>query len=154
MALPGRDGSGGTGTVTSDYVFEGSKPDILVQSGNQVVQAVTIYARETEFDIEFQFTITKTEYMGAGPQAEAGLRAGWLQAIGIADHVVGVSVVQDVNPAGFLRDYVIVTVGTDDGVFTADTQILFDNANTRGAFQQIANTWAKVAKTVPPGYEG
>jgi hypothetical protein len=142
---------GGTGTVTSDYDFTGSEPSILVESGNRVVKAVTLYAREKEFGIEFQFTIPRTEYMGSGPEGAAGLRAGWLQAIGIADHVQAVSVVQDVNAQGFLRDYVLVTVGSDDGQFTADTQILLDSANTPGAFQQIANTWAAVAKTIPAG---
>jgi hypothetical protein len=142
---------GGPGTVTGDYKFLGSEPTILVESSSKVVQAVTLYAQELEFSIQFQFTISLQEYMGSGPQAAAGLRAGWLQAIGIADHVQAVSVVQDVNAAGFLRDYVLVNVGTDDGAFTADTSFLLDNANTPGAFQKIADTWAAVAKTVPAG---
>lgn len=143
MALT-QDGSGEPGDggpITGDYEVTGQEPDILVLGGNRVVQAETIYAKEKTFGIEFQFTIPRDEYMGSGPQAAAGLRASWLQTIGNHDHVTAVFVTQDVNPQNLLRDYVFVTVGTADGLQTAQTRILLDAANTPGAFQQIDNTY-------------
>lgn len=148
MALTAGDSGtpGSGGPVNGDYVVTGQEPDILVMSGNRVVSAETIYARETTFGIDFQFTIPMTEYMGSGPQAAAGLRASWLQTIGNHDHVTGVYVTQDVNAQNLLRDYVFVTVGTDDGLQTATTRILLDNANTPAAFQQIDNAYAALVK--------
>jgi len=153
MALTATDSGidGGGGPVTGDYIVTSQEPDILVYQGNRVVQAQTIFARETTFGIDFQFTIPQTEYMGAGPQASAGLRASWLQTIGNHDHVVAVYVTQDLNPQNLLRDYVFVTVGTDDGLQTAQTRILLDNANTPGAFQQIDNTYNALIAAGQPG---
>ena len=148
MALTATDSGsdGGGGPVTGDYEVTGQEPDILVLSGNRVVAAETIYARELTFGIDFQFTISRDEYMGAGPQASAGLRASWLQTIGNHEHVTAVYVTQDVNAQNLLRDYVFITVGTPDGLQSAQTRILLDNANTPGAFQQIDNTYQALVR--------
>lgn len=141
----GADGGTG-GPVTGDYEVTGQEPDILVLSGNRVVAAETIFAREKTFGIDFQFTIPTTEYMGSGPNAAAGLRAEWLQTIGNHEHVTAVYVAQDVNPQNLLRDYVFVTVGTDDGLQQAQTKFLLDNANTPAAFGLIDAAWKALAK--------
>ena len=148
-ALEG-DGGGG-GAEPGGYEVTGQEPDILVLGGNRVVAAETIYARETMFGIDFQFTISRDEYMGAGPQASAGLRASWLQTIGQHEHVTAVYVTQDLNPQNLLRDYVFVTVGTDDGLQSAQTRFLLANANTPAAFQQIDDTYAALIRAGQPG---
>lgn len=148
MALT-QEGSGSPGDggpVTGDYEVTGQEPDILVLSGNRVVQAETIYAREKTFGIDFQFTIPRDEYMGSGPQAAAGLRASWLQTIGNHEHVTAIYVTQDVNAQNFLRDYVFVTVGTPDGLQEAQTRFLLDNANTPGAFGAIDAAYAALVR--------
>jgi hypothetical protein len=151
LSTEGSGEPGDGGPVTGDYEVTGQEPDILVMSGNRVVQAETIYARELTFGIDFQFTIPRDEYMGAGPQASAGLRASWLQAIGNHPNVTAVYVTQDVNPQNLLRDYVFVTVGTPDTLQQAQTRILLDNANKPGAFQQIDDTYAALIRAGQPG---
>jgi len=139
------------GPVNGDYVVTGQEPDILVQSGNRVVQAMTIYSRETTFDIDYQFTIPLTVYNGEGPQVAAADRASWLQTIGNHENVVAVTVVQDVNPQNLLRDYVYVTVGDPDFVQTTQTRFLLDDANTPGAFALIDQAYANLTKAGQPG---
>ena len=144
--------SEGTGTagnpVTGDYQVTGQEPDILVLAGNRVVPAQTIYAREKTYGIEFQFTIAQTVYAGEGPNVAAADRAMWLQQIGADEHVQAVWVDKDTNAQGFLRDYVFVTVGTDDGLNTTLVRILLDSANTPGAFQAIADAWSRIEQTL------
>lgn len=142
------DGSGGPGDggpITSQFTVVSQEPDILVQTGNKVVQAETIYARELTFGIDYQFTIPLTTYMGEGPEAAAGLRAEWLQTLGNHEHVVGLYVTQDVNAQNLLRDYVFITVGTDDLQNTTQIRVLLDNANNPGTFQAIDDAWNRVA---------
>jgi hypothetical protein len=133
------------GPITGQFEVTGQEPDIMVLSGNRVIKAETIYAKELTFGIDYQFTIPFDQYMGSGPEGAAGLRAEWLQALGNHEHVVGLYVSQDVNDQNLLRDYVFVTVGTEDLQHTAVTRILLDNANTPAAFTQIDLTWKTVA---------
>ena len=146
-----QDGSGmpgDGGPITNTFQVTNQEPDILVRAGNKVVQAETIYARELTFGIEYQFTIPLTEYMGSGPTAAAGLRAGWLQTLGNHDHVVGLYVTQDTNPQNLLRDYVFITVGTDDLENTTVVRVLLDNANDPGTFTKIDEAWKVVSATL------
>lgn len=143
-----QDGSGTPGDggpITSQFQVTGQEPDIIVQTGNRVKQAETIYARELTFGIEYQFTIPLDEYMGSGPDAAAGLRAEWLQTLGNHEHVVGLYVTQDVNAQNLLRDYVFITVGTDDLENTAQVRVLLDNANNPRTFGLIDQAWNRVA---------
>jgi hypothetical protein len=139
------------GNVTGDYTVTGQEPDILVQSGNRVVQAMTIYATETTFGIAYQFTIPLTVYNGEGPQVAAADRSSWLQTIGNHEHVVAVFVTQDVNPQNLLRDYVYVTVGDPAFTQTTQTRFLLDNANTPGAFALIDQAYANLVRASQPG---
>ena len=139
------------GPVNGDYTVTGQEPDILVQQGNRVVQAMTIYATETTFNIAYQFTIPLTTYMGEGPQVAAADRSSWLQTIGNHENVVAVFVTQDVNPQNLLRDYVYVTVGDPAFVQTAQTRFLLDEANTPGAFALIDQAYAALVKAGQPG---
>ena len=149
-----QDGSGQPGDggpITSQFQVVSQEPDILVQVGNKVIPAETIYARELTFGIEYQFTIPLTEYMGEGPQAAAGLRAEWLQTLGNHEHVVGLYVTQDVNAQNLLRDFVFITVGTDDLQNTTQIRVLLDNANNPGTFQAIDNAWSRVSGALTAG---
>lgn len=148
------DGSGNPGDggpITRQFSVTGQEPDILVQAGNKVVQAETIYAREDTFGIDYQFTIPLTEYMGSGPAAAAGLRAEWLQTLGNHEHVVGLYVTQDVNAQNLLRDYVFITVGTDDLENTTLVRVLLDNANNPGTFTLIDQAWQRVSSSLTAG---
>lgn len=147
LANDGSGNPGDGGPITSQFQVLGQHSDILVQSNNQVVQAETIYAQEDTYGIQYQFTIPLTVYMGEGPEAAAGLRAEWLQTLANHDHVVGLYVTQDVNAQNLLRDYVFITVGTDDLVNTTEIRVLLDNANNPSTFQAIDNAWNRVASS-------
>ena len=139
----------GADPVTGDYEVTGQEPAIEVLSGNRVVPAQTIYARELSFGISFQFTLPQDVYMGIGPQAAAADRASWLQLVAKLDYVQAVWVDQDTNAQGLLRDYAFVTVGTADGLNTAMTRVLLDNLNTPAALQQIEDAWTHLQSTLP-----
>lgn len=146
MALPVEpDGGGaapGSFTVLNQY------PDLLSQSATRVVNAETIVARENIYGVTYQFTIPMTEYMGAGPDASAGLRAGWIQAMAAHQHVVGMSYTQDLNQAGALVDQMIVAVGTPDGENTAELVLPLASLNAPASFQKVDDLYAIVARTV------
>lgn len=146
-----QDGSGNPGDggpITSQFQVTGQMPDIFQQSVGKTIPAETIYARELTFGIEYQFTIPLTEYMGEGPSAAAGLRAEWLQTLANHEHVVGLYVTQDVNAQNLLRDFVFITVGTDDLENTTQIRVLLDNANNPSTFQQIDNAWNRVSSSL------
>lgn len=145
MALPVEVDGGGA--APGSFTVLGQYPDLLVQSATRVVNAQTIVARENIYGVSFQFTIPMTEYMGEGPDAAAGLRAGWIQAMAAHDHVVGMTYTQDVNAAGTLVDQMVITVGTPDGENTADLTIPLAQLNAPGSFQKVDDLYAIVART-------
>jgi len=137
----------GGGTEPGSFTVTGQYPDILVQSATRVVNAETIVARENIYGISFQFTIPMAEYMGAGPQASAGLRAGWIQAMAQHDHVIGMAYTQDVNASGTLVDQMVITVGTPDGEQSADLTLPLSQLNSPASFQRVDDLYAIVART-------
>ena len=145
MALPVEVDGGGA--EPGSFTVLGQYPDLLVQSATRVVNAQTIVARENIYGVSYQFTIPMTEYMGAGPEASAGLRAGWIQAMAAHAHVIGMAYTQDVNAAGTLVDQMVITVGTDDGEQAADLTIPLASLNAPGSFQKVDDLWAIVART-------
>jgi hypothetical protein len=145
MVLPVDDGGGGASP--GDFTVLGQYPDLLVQSATRVVNAQTIIAKDDLYGISFQFTIPMTEYMGAGPEASAGLRAGWIEAMAQHDHVIGMAYTQDVNAAGTLVDQMIITVGTPDGEQAADLTIPLSALNSPSSFQKVDDLYAVVART-------
>jgi len=145
MVLPVDDGGGGA--APGDFTVLGQYPDLLVQSATRVVNAQTIVAKDDLYGISFQFTIPMTEYMGAGPEASAGLRAGWIEAMAQHQHVIGMAYTQDVNAAGTLVDQMIITVGTPDGEQAADLTIPLSALNNPSSFQKVDDLYAVVART-------
>jgi len=145
MVLPVDDGGGGANP--GDFTVLGQYPDLLVQSATRVVNAQTIIAKDDLYGISFQFTIPMTEYMGAGPEASAGLRAGWIEAMAQHQHVIGMAYTQDVNAAGTLVDQMIITVGTPDGEQAADLTIPLSALNNPSSFQKVDDLYAVVART-------
>jgi hypothetical protein len=145
MALPVEPD--GAGADPGSFTVIGQYPDLLVQSATRVVNAETIVARENIYGVSFQFTIPMTEYMGEGPQAAAGLRAGWIQAMAQHQHVIGMAYTQDVNASGTLVDQMIITVGTPDGEQSADLTIPLSALNAPSSFQKVDDLYAIVART-------
>lgn len=138
----------GEGAPPNSFQVLGQYPDLLIQSATRVVNAQTIIARELIYGVTFQFTIPMTEYMGEGPQAAAGLRAGWIEAMAQHTHVTGLTYTQDVNSSGALVDQMIVTVGTSDLANTAELTYPLEQLNTPAAFQAVDDLYAKLAASL------
>lgn len=139
---------GGEGAPPAVGKVDGQEPDLLVLSAGKVVNAQTIHAHDLIYGVAFSFTIPMTEYMGEGPDAAAGLRAEWIQAMAQHEHVVALTYTQDANRAGGLVDEIIVTVGTPDESSTADVAIPLAQLNTPGAFQRVDDLYAVLAKSI------
>ena len=138
----------GIGAPPAVAHVDGQYPDILIQGANRVVNAQTIIAHDLIYGVSFQFTIPMQEYMGAGPDASAGLRAEWIQTMAQHAHVVGLSYTQFVNRQGGLTDQMIVTVGTPDGENEAEITLPLEGLNTIGAFDQVDALYAALAHSI------
>lgn len=139
------EGSGpGTGPGGKDYVIVSQEPNVLNQAGGKVVDAVTVFATETTYDVGYTFTVATSTWQGAIFDVYAADVASWIKVIAEHDHVVGLYGAQDVDANGLLQDYLFVTVGIDGTDSTALTQILLKNANTPAAFAKIDATYAQL----------
>lgn len=145
MVLPA--GDGGAPSTTGGFHVISQRPDLLVRSASDVVDAVTITAEDDVFLVIFSFTISRQEWQGIGTQVAAADRALWIQTMAMHEHVVAMTYSQDVNAAGTLRDVMVMTVGTPDGNHAADVAWPLTSLNTPGAFQAVDNAYATLVKT-------
>lgn len=146
MVLPVQDDGGGP--EAGSYTVLGQRPDIMVRSVNDVIDAMTITVRENRYGVVFSFTMPRSEWLGVGTQAEAGLLASWVQAIGGHEHVIGLGYTQDVvTGSALLRDEMVITVGTPNGQHEAEITWPLRTLNTPAAFQAIDDTYANLAAT-------
>lgn len=132
------EGSGpGTGPGGKDYVIVSQEPNVLNHAGGKVVDAITVYATETTYDVGYTFTVSTKTWQGQEFDVYAADVASWIKVIAEHDHVVGLYGAQDTDVNGLLQDYLFVTVGIDGTDSTGLTQVLLKNANTPAAFRKI-----------------
>lgn len=147
MALePVGRGEGG-GAAAGSFDVLGQRPDVLVRSSTDVIDAMTITVEENLYGIVFSFTIPRSEWKGMGTQGEASLYASWVQAIGAMDEVVGMAYSQDVTASGLLRDVLVITVGTPDGQHEADVTWPLRTLNTGAAFGAVRAAYKTLTDT-------
>jgi hypothetical protein len=135
--LPADGPGGGAGPGGKDYVIETQNPNVLQQAGGKVVDAVTVLATETTYDVGYTFTVPTSTWQGQEFDVYAADVASWIQVIAQHEHVVAMYGAQDIDRNGLLQDYLFVTVGIDGTDSTALVQILLSQANTPGAFAKI-----------------
>lgn len=139
------EGSGpGTGPGGKDYAIVTQEPNVLNQAGGKVVDAVTVYAVETTYDVGYTFTVATTTWQGQIFDVYAADVASWVKVIAEHPHVVGLYGAQDTDTNGLLQDYLFVTVGIDGTDSTALARIPLKNANTPAAFKKIDDTYAQL----------
>lgn len=143
--------SGGSGDVNGDFTILSQNPDILVQAGGRVVDAVTVTAVEKSFNVPFGFTASKTTWQGGAFETYTRVIASYIQTIAQHPHVVAIYGAPDTDLNGLLHDYLFVTVGIDGTDSTAEVRILQDNANSVGAFTAIDNTYNQLVKNQNAG---
>jgi hypothetical protein len=132
---------GGSGNVNGDFRIESQNPDILVQAGGRVVDAVTVTATEKAYNVPFGFTVARSTWQGGTFETYTRVIASYIQTIAQHPNVVSIFGAPDTNAAGLLGDYLFVTVGIAGTDSTAEVRILQDNANTVAAFTAIDNTY-------------
>lgn len=140
-------GGGGSEGAPGTFEVLGQRPDVLVRSATDVVDAETITVQDNVYGVVFSFTITKQEWQGEGTQIAASQYASWVQAMGSRSEVVGMTYSQDVTASGLLRDVLVITVGTPDGNHEADVTWPLRTLNTVAAFQAVADTYANLTAT-------
>jgi hypothetical protein len=140
VALPIEvDGGGTVGAVPFRITYQHA--DVLSGPGRPAIDAMTIGVRGTIYGIDFQFTLPRAEWQGAGPQALAYLYASNIQEVGGHDHVIGIQYAQDTDAAGFLTDVLYVTVATTAVDQTAVATVPFSALGKPRAFQIIDDTY-------------
>lgn len=141
------DGSGGP---AGTYTVIGSNPTIQVYAGNKTRPANQVFAYENVYGVTYGFTVDRATFMGAGPDALAGLYAGYIQAIGGIAYVQGIAYAPDVNQSGLLTDFLFITVGTDDGAWANDVEIPLAQANAVATFTKLDAAWQKLVALGAP----
>lgn len=145
MVLPA--GDGGPPSANGAFHVIAQRPDLLVRSATDVVDAVTITAEDDVFSVIYSFTISRQEWAGIGTQVAAADRALWIQTMAMHDHVVAMTYSQDVNSGGMLRDVMVMTVATPDGNHAADVTYPLNSLNTPAAFKAVDDAYAQLVKT-------
>lgn len=141
------DSGAGVSAAPGSYKVVGQRPNILIQSGSHVVDAMTIDVQETLYGIYFAFTIPRTQWASDGTQNEANYYTGLVQSIAAYAPVIAVSYAQDVNAAGALIDTLIVTVATPDGLSTANVTVPMGSLGGTAPFAAIDKAVAILTAT-------
>lgn len=140
--------SGGGGAAAGTFKVLGQHETPLIQGANTVVNGMQLTVQELTYGVVFSFTIPLAEWAADGTQYWAELYAGWVQAMGADDDVVGMYYAQDVNASGNLVDTMFVTVGTADGLNTATVPIPLSQLNTPASFGKVHAAYAQLQKTL------
>lgn len=138
---------GAVAGAPNSFKVLGQRPTVLVQGGSHVIDAMTIDVQDSMYGIFFSFTIPRTEWAGDGTQNEASYYAGLVQYIAGRENTVAVAYAQDVNAAGALIDTLIVTVGTPDGLNTANVTVPLLAAGQPSTFAALDKAEATLVKT-------
>lgn len=115
-----------------------------VNPNNTTTNLVEITARSHLYDVQYTWDILKSTFDGEGAPAAAALKTQQVNQIAGADHVYSVRSEPDQDKSGVLYNYLVVTVGTDDGAITTDVAIRMDAIGQPSAFAAIASAWKKL----------
>lgn len=144
-------GGGGGGGAAGTYEVLDQRPDILIQSATQVVDAMTITVSEKLYGVIFSFTIPRREWAADGTQYWASLYASWVQAMGADERVVGMSYTQLLTASNALKDAMEITVGLPNRSDTADVTWPIATLNSEAAFGAVQTAYNQLAAVAQSG---
>lgn len=139
--MPLDNSLGGAGATPGSYTVLQQRPDTLVQPDGSLVSARTITAQVNTVGVWFEITISDADLGidavianagagGAGVTTAAGEAisqyAALIEALALLDPVQNIVYLESVNKQGNFADFLIVTVGTADGLQTASVQVPLD----------------------------
>jgi hypothetical protein len=123
------------------YQVIGQNSTYRVNANNTTTPIEQITARSVRYDVVFTFNVNATTYNNAGAAVLARSKTAEVNAIAKLDHVIGVRGEEDQGNDGNLYNYLVVTVGTDDGERSSDVRIRMDHLGDPSAFGQIHRAW-------------
>lgn len=141
-----RTPEGGDVYNADDYQLVGSQATFRVNNNNTTTAIVQITARSKKYDVVFTWNVLKDKFDKDLAAPLVALKTNEVNQIAGHDHVYTVRGEEDVAPDGGLYNYLVVTVGTDDGEITTDVRLRMDSIGTPGAFAAIDKAWDNLVK--------
>lgn len=140
MALAPVD-SGAGGTSTDPYRLEASRSDYEVKGNNLLVPIEEITATSTTYGVTFTFNVTAATFNADGARNLAQEKVAQIDEIAQHAHVIAMRSEQDQGNDGNLYNYLVITVGTDDGLITTDVRQRMDLIGEPSTFSMIDHAW-------------
>lgn len=123
-----------------------------VNANNTTTDLVEITAQSDLYGAVFTWDILKSTFDGEGALNAAQEKTTQVNYIAGRDHTYAIRGEQDTDKSGVLYNYLVVTVGTDDGTITTDVPIRMDAIGLPAAFGLLDDAWARlVALGAPQG---
>lgn len=134
----------GSSAQNDGYQLVSVTDTFRVNPNNTTTPLKEITARSLLYDVYFTWDISQATFDGEGAPAAAALKTEQVNQIAGADHVYAVRSQPEQDKTGVLYNYLVVTVGTDDGSITSDVLIRMDRIGLPSAFGAIADEWKKL----------
>lgn len=158
--MPLDNSLGGSGAAPGSYAVLKQRPDTLVQVDGTLVPARTITAQVKTYGVVFHITVSDYDIGIAAIEAAAGTVAGGpdlsaaqalisgyaalIEALAILDPVQDIQYLEQVNNQGNFADYLVVTVGTPDGLQTAAVTVPLDPTKETQANNTVLAAYANL----------
>ena len=136
-----RTADGGDLASPDAYQIVGQTSTFRVNANNTTTAIEQITARSLKYDVTFTFNVTAATYAADGAPPLVALKTSEVNALAGHDHVVAVRGEEDQGADGNLYNYLVVTVGTDDGERTSDVRIRMDAIGLPSAFGAVDAAW-------------
>lgn len=140
---------GGSDVGDDAYTIVSQLSTYRVNPNNTTTPIEQITARSTKFGVTYMFNVLMATYLADGAAGLTSEKNAQVNYIAAHEHVVGVRGEQDQGPDGNLYNYLVVTVGTDDGLRTQDIRIRMDHLGDQSAFAAIEQAWARILALGP-----
>jgi hypothetical protein len=138
---------GSTDTVAYDFI--GAVSTFRVNPNNTTTPIEQVTLRSVAYDVVFTFNVTTQAWNASGLPGVGPLKTSQVNEIAGHEHVVSVRGEEDQAADGSLYNYLVVTVGTDDGERTQDVRIRMDHIGEPAAFAAIEKAWRLVQGLAP-----
>lgn len=139
MALAPVDGGGGT--ALDAYTLVATRSDYELKGPGNLVPIEEITASSVKYGVTFTFNVTQATFQADGARNLAQEKTAQVNEIGGHDHVVALRGTQDTGTDGNLYNYLVITVGTPDGLITTEIQARMDQIGEPSTFTAINNAW-------------
>lgn len=139
MAL--EQGTGAGGDSPTAYQIVSQLSTFRVNANNTTTAIEQLVVRSLMYDVTFMFNVTHAVFLADGAPILAAERTQQVNAFGAHPHVVGLRGEEDQGADGNLYNYLVVTVGSDDGERTTDVRIRMDQLGSGSRFDAVDNAW-------------